>query len=109
MEANPEVAGGGGGGVGLRRTTYPQRWYILLVFCLLACLQCLVWNSWGPIELSVKYAYDWSDLTVAMMANWGTIMFMLSVLPLSYLLEAKGLRVATLAIASLVAAGTVLR
>ena len=79
------------------------------MFSVLACHQCLIWNTWGPVELSVKYAYGWSDLTVAMMANWGTIMFMLGVLPLSYLLESKGLRVATLTVTGLMAAGTVLR
>ena len=89
--------------------SYPQRWLILSVFSVLACHQCLIWNTWGPVELSVKYAYDWSDLTVAAMANWGTLMFMIGVVPLSYLLELKGLRTATLVAAALVAAGTVLR
>ena len=68
---------------------YVKRWYILGLFCLLGCHQCLVWNTWGPVASSVQEAYGWSDGTVAMMANWGTIMFLLSVLPLSKLVEVK--------------------
>ena len=67
-------------------------------FSLLAFLQCAVWNTFGPIVKSVEYAYDWSDATVAMMANWGTIMFIIFVFPLCWLLETLGLRVATITI-----------
>jgi hypothetical protein len=51
--------------------------------------QCLVWNTYGPIAISMQYSYGWSDSTIAMMANWGTIMFVLSVLPLSFMLEKR--------------------
>lgn len=88
---------------------YKRRWYILMLFSLLACLQCLVWNTFGPIDRSIKYAYNWSDATVAMMANWGTIMFVLTVAPLCWLLETKHLRVTTLTVSFFVALGTVLR
>ena len=66
---------------------YTRRWYILILFGLLACHQCIVWNTWGPIESGVQFAYNWSNSTAPMMANWGTIMFCLSVVPLSKLLE----------------------
>ena len=79
------------------------------LFSLLACHQCLIWNTFGPIDMSVKYAYGWSDSTVAMMANWGTIMFTLGVVPLTYMLETRGLRETTVLVASFVAVGTVLR
>ena len=29
---------------------YKRRWYILGLFGLLACHQCIVWNTFGPIE-----------------------------------------------------------
>ena len=70
--------------------TYKRRWYILGLFSLLALHQCLVWNTWGPVDRAVQYAYGWSDATVALMANWGTIVFVLAVGPLSYLLEVYG-------------------
>ena len=53
--------GGGGGGVKMPKQessdssgvpplqVYYTRWYILTIFSLLACHQCLVWNTWGPI------------------------------------------------------------
>jgi len=66
---------------------YTRRWYILILFGLLACHQCIVWNTWGPIESGVQFAYNWSNSTAPMMANWGTIMFCLSVVPLSKLVE----------------------
>ena len=69
----------------------------------------MVWNTFGPIVTSIQYAYHWSNATVAMMANWGTITFVLFVFPLSYLLETKGLRVTMMSVVSLVALGTVLR
>ena len=82
---------------------YRRRWYILALFCGLACHQCIVWNTFGPIETAVEYAYGWPDSTggrcelptlmmeiffvAPMMANWGCIMFVISVVPLSKLAE----------------------
>ena len=43
------------------------------------------------------------------MANWGTILFVVGVVPLSWLLEAKGLRKTVLLISFLIALGTTLR
>lgn len=43
------------------------------------------------------------------MANWGTIMFVIVVFPLCWLLETRGLRVATLFVAFLMATGAFLR
>ena len=51
------------------------------------CAQCVEWNTWGPIESGALYAFGWSEATVAMYANWGTIMFLASVVPLSKLVE----------------------
>merc|ERR1719402_1418641 len=113
--------GGGGGGVKMPKQessdssgvpplqVYYTRWYILTIFSLLACHQCLVWNTWGPIAEMAQTAYHWPDSTVAMFANWGTIMFCLSVVPLSWLIEAKGLRVTVVLVSGLVALGTVFR
>lgn len=73
-------------------------------------LQCAQWNTWGPISESVDVAFSgWGSQTVAMMGNWGTIMFVVGVVPMCWLLEAKGLRVGVLACAGLLAVGTVMR
>ena len=44
-----------------------------------------------------------------MMANWGTILFVIGVAPLSWFLEVKGLRKTVLLVSFLIALGTVLR
>ena len=58
--------------------------------------QCTVWNTYGPIAKSVKYAYGWPDSTIAMMANWGTIMFCLFTVPILWIQQKYGLRAAVL-------------
>ena len=75
----------------------------------MSCLQCSVWNTFGPIVRPVEFAYNWVDSTVAMMANWGTICFVISVFPLCWLLETKGLRITTLTVAAFIAIGTSIR
>ena len=49
---------------------YKRRWYILALFCGLACHQCIVWNTFGPIETAVEYAYGWPDSTGQMRITW---------------------------------------
>ena len=63
----------------------------------MACHQCTLWNTFAPIERSVRYAYPvWTDATVAMMANWGCIMFCVACIPMCWILEKYGLRFAVL-------------
>ena len=76
---------------------------------MLSLLQCAVWNTFGPIYESVNYAYDWSDTTVALQANWGTFTFIIIVFPLCWLLERYGLRITTIVVSTLVACGATLR
>lgn len=87
---------------------YRRRWYILLLFCLLACQQCLVWNTFGPIESGAIFAYSWSASTAPMFANWGTIMFCVTVIPLSKLVE-YDIRTTVLLVTGLMTLGTILR
>ena len=35
--------------------TYWSRWYILILFSLVAFSQCSAWNTWGPIADTSKY------------------------------------------------------
>lgn len=89
---------------------YKSRFWILITFSILAWFQCVQWNTWGPISESVDAAFTgWGSQTVAMMANWGTITFVLSVVPMCWLMETKGLRVGVLTCVILVAIGTVVR
>lgn len=44
---------------------YKIRWYILMIFSLLSFQQCYIWQTFGPIERSVRYAYsNWTEDTV---------------------------------------------
>ena len=88
---------------------YRRRWYILFIFSMLSCLQFMIWNAFGPIYSSIEYAYKWSDTTVAIMPNWGTITFMIFVFPFVMLVEKKGLKISAILMASLIFAGAALR
>lgn len=80
-----------------------------MLFSLLACHQCLVWNTFGPIESETSFAYpSWQGWTVPMFANWGTIMFVLTAIPLTKLVE-KNLRSCVLLVSFLTASGTLIR
>ena len=60
-----------------------------VAFFQFSLFQALVWNTWGPIESGAQFAFDWDPATVAMFANWGTIMFLVSVLPLSKMIQVR--------------------
>ena len=70
---------------------YDRRWYILIVFSLIAGLQAGVWNTWGPITGSAEDVFGWSDGTIALLENWGPISYIVSFLFFSWLLDVKGI------------------
>uniref|UniRef100_A0A6A7G7Q0 Disrupted in renal carcinoma protein 2 homolog n=2 Tax=Hirondellea gigas TaxID=1518452 RepID=A0A6A7G7Q0_9CRUS len=77
--------------------TSRTRFWILALFCAFSCLSCWQWNSWGPISESVGAAYpDWGSSRVALMANIGTGIFVVSVWPVCWAVERLGLRVSML-------------
>ena len=63
------------------------RWYILLVFSLVAILQDTVWNTWGPIDHTAIFLYGWSPDLVALLANYGSILYILAFIPAVYILN----------------------
>jgi len=69
---------------------YHRRWYILIIFSLIAGLQGCVWNTWGPITGSAEAVYGWSNGTIALLENWGPITYILSFLLFSWLMDVKG-------------------
>ena len=69
---------------------YARRWYILLVACAISALEGMVFNTWGPITGPAKMAFGWSDGNIALLANWGNMGYLISALPLSWLLDEKG-------------------
>ncbi|KAK3589570.1 hypothetical protein CHS0354_043025 [Potamilus streckersoni] len=88
---------------------YFKRWYILVVFSLGASIQGGVWNTWGPIASASEDAFGWTDSTIALLSNWGPIAYIITAFPLSWLIDVKGIRWATLCMSFLVVLGTGLR
>merc|ERR1712150_22758 len=83
---------------------YKRRWYVLILYSLLAFTQGAFWVTWGPIAASSEYAFDWTDADIALFANWGPIAFIITALVMSWIVDVKGLRWACVLAAFLVAA-----
>ena len=62
----------------------------MLIFSAIASAQNCVWNTWGPISDAAKFAFDWNDGTIALLANWGPIPYVFCAFAFSWLLDTKG-------------------
>ena len=40
------------------------RWYILLLFSMVALLQDTIWNTWGPIDHTAIFLYGWYGVAI---------------------------------------------
>jgi len=88
---------------------YKRRWYILMLFSMLALYNCTVWNTWGPVADTVQMVYPgWDDSTVSLLANWGPIAFLVFLLPTLYISEVN-LRASIVLSSGLVFAGAGVR
>ncbi|CAL1545968.1 unnamed protein product [Lymnaea stagnalis] len=92
-----------------RTEVYKRRWYLLLVFALSALLWNAVWSTWGPIAQSAKDVYGWSDGDIAMFTWLGNIPFLVTMFPIAYLMDVKGMRIAMVLSCGLAFLGTGLR
>ncbi|XP_063846671.1 solute carrier family 49 member 4 homolog isoform X2 [Scylla paramamosain] len=90
--------------------TYKSRFWILFLAAFLCWIHTLQWSMWGPISESMNAAFPgWDPSTVALMVNWGTIMYMLCVVPLCWGMQRYGLRAGVLTSATFMAIGTGIR
>ncbi|XP_076055520.1 solute carrier family 49 member 4 homolog isoform X2 [Oratosquilla oratoria] len=90
--------------------TYKARFWILAMYSILCFLHVWQWNNWGPIsETALKVFSNWDKSTVAMLANWSTITFVVFIFPICWLNYRYGLRVSILLCAILMAAGGLVR
>ncbi|XP_067687770.1 solute carrier family 49 member 4 homolog [Haliotis asinina] len=71
---------------------YKRRWYIVVLFSLLASVQMLVWNTWGPISHTAEAVFGWDDADISLLANWGPITFMITMPIFAWMMDTKGLR-----------------
>jgi len=94
--------------VGEVLVVYRRRWFILALFSFLALYQCCVWNTWGPVVNSVQAVYGWDTVIVSLFANWGSIAFLVFMVPTLYLQDIN-LRATVLLSSGLVALATSIR
>ena len=71
---------------------YKRRWYILVMYSLVAATQGGVWNTFGPIASTAEDAFGWSDATIALLSNWGPIAYLVDGIAMSWMLDVKGER-----------------
>ncbi|XP_048778320.2 solute carrier family 49 member 4 homolog isoform X2 [Ostrea edulis] len=86
--------------------TYGVRWYLLSVVSIHCCLQNAVWAEFPPIAQSAKLVYDWSDSDINMTLNYGNIGAIVLLLPVTWIVYAKGMRHAMVLSTLLTAFGT---
>ncbi|XP_065930819.1 solute carrier family 49 member 4 isoform X2 [Magallana gigas] len=85
------------------------RWYLLSVVSLHCCLQNAVWAAFPPIAQSAKLVYDWTDSDINMSLIYGNIGTIVLLLPMIWIVFAKGMRTALLLSTFLTAIGTALK
>ena len=52
----------------------------------------MVWNTFGPISVSVLSVFcpEWDSSTLALLGNWGNIMYIIPVVPVMWFFTTKG-------------------
>ena len=69
---------------------YKRRWYILALFSVVASLNNVIWNTWGPIQGTSRVVFGWDETTITLLADWGPISYVVAVAPMSWLMDVKG-------------------
>ncbi|XP_059356324.1 solute carrier family 49 member 4-like [Carassius carassius] len=87
---------------------YGRRWFVLTMFSLLGFMQGLVWNTWGPIQVSAKHVFEFSSTDIAVLVMWGPVGY-LPWLLFMWLMDKKGLRASLLLSAFFMLLGAALR
>ena len=69
---------------------YKKRWYILAMFFLLSACQGLMYNTWTPIQRTARAVYGWDSWVIDLMPALGCIAPCFTILPVGWLMDAKG-------------------
>ncbi|PVD36115.1 hypothetical protein C0Q70_03088 [Pomacea canaliculata] len=88
---------------------YKRRWYILILFSLLAATQGAIWNTFGPISSSSQDAFGWHNADIALLSDWGPISYIISGIFFSWMMNVKGLRPSCVLTMFLIALGASVR
>jgi len=86
-----------------------MRWYCLFICSSVAAMQGGYWNNFGPITEAVKPFFGWQNSDIALLANWGPIMFLLFAIPFTWVMDVKGVKWSCVISAFLLFAGSVCR
>ena len=88
---------------------YKKRWYILAMFFLVSVGQGILYNTWSPIQRTARAVYKWDSFMIDLMPALGCIGPCFTIIPLGWLMDVKGLRVAVILAAGCQFFGSVLR
>lgn len=95
--------------------TYYSRWWVMLLASLIAALQGGIWAAFSPIAPALEGIWGWNgdsaklDFTIALLAGWGPVVYLITCWPFMYGMERCGLRVPTIIAAVLVFVGSLLK
>ena len=67
-----------------------------------------IWNTWGPIDHTAIVMYDWTHELVALLANYGSILYIVAFIPMVWILGFS-VRGAMIVTSGFMALGTLLR
>jgi hypothetical protein len=87
----------------------------MLLASLIAALQGGIWAAFSPIAPALEGIWGWTgdsaklDFTIALLAGWGPVAYLVTCWPFMYGMERCGLRVPTIIAAALVFAGSMLK
>ena len=70
---------------------YTKRWYILAMFTLLCAGQGIMYNTWAPIQSTARAVYKWDAFMIDLMPAIGCLAPCLTIIPLGWLMDVKGL------------------
>nr|XP_057937910.1 solute carrier family 49 member 4 [Doryrhamphus excisus] len=87
---------------------FGRRWLVLSLFSLLALMQGMVWNFWGPIQNSAVHAFGFTKSDIAVLVLWGPVGFIPWLL-FMWVMDKRGLRESLLLSAFFMLLGSILR
>lgn len=76
--------------ISLSLHVYKRRWYVLIIYSLMAFMQGGLLNVWSVIAKSVEVAFDWTDSEISLMQNWIYLSYLVSMFPFAWLMFKKG-------------------
>lgn len=69
---------------------YKRRWYMLIVFSIVAFLQGALCSVWSVITPSVEEVFQWTDQDISLMQIWIYLAFLVVMFPMAIFVDMKG-------------------